>query len=551
MSGWFVDAAIASALLMLGVLLIRAPVRRIFGPTIAYWLWASPVLRLMTPSLPEAWRDQATPISRASEFMAYTLAPVGPSTIDLPRVEDAPDPVGWAGLIVTLWLVGGLAFLALQFVRHARFRARLLQDHWVVERVRGVHVVLSPAAPGPLAFGVWRRYVVLPADLDERYDAEERALALAHELGHHARGDIAANWAALVVLAIHWWNPIAWAAHRAFRADQELANDARVLRNSGIAGAHAYACAILKTAHRGAIASTCHLHSVNDLKGRLRMLRNRPASPRRLAMGGVTVSILACAAIGLTASGTRAAAAAKAGVDEVTGVDITEELDRVIAAIPTPPAPPTPPAVIEPPRPVEPVLPVRAEAPPSPAAPANTAEPPIPPVPPVPPLASDRRISMIRDENGRIIHLRRLTVDGRRHDPRSIPEVSSRNCGWGERPVVRDETHGGRRTIIICKDRIGRIAERAARDGERAAELAALEARTAEHWARSTEARAYDPVDHDRVERDALRHALEGLRGAREAIRGNPQLTPDQKRDAIRGIDEGEQEVRENMERPD
>ena len=63
-----------------------------------------------------------------------------------------------------------------------------------------------------------------------------------------------ANWVALAVLALHWFNPLAWYAFRAFRADQEMANDARVLARLGSAARHAYACAIVKAAHGGAIA---------------------------------------------------------------------------------------------------------------------------------------------------------------------------------------------------------------------------------------------------------------------------------------------------------
>ena len=54
MIGWLVEAMIASALLMAVVLVIRAPVRRHFGPGIAYALWALPAIRLALPPLPGA-----------------------------------------------------------------------------------------------------------------------------------------------------------------------------------------------------------------------------------------------------------------------------------------------------------------------------------------------------------------------------------------------------------------------------------------------------------------------------------------------------------------
>src|SRR3546814_6403431 len=57
----------------------------------------------------------------------------------------------------------------------------------------GIRVVETDAATGSLAFGVLRKYIAFPRDLAERYDEDERDLALAHERGHHARGDLIGN----------------------------------------------------------------------------------------------------------------------------------------------------------------------------------------------------------------------------------------------------------------------------------------------------------------------------------------------------------------------
>ena len=132
------------------------------------------------------------------------------------------------GVVAALWLGGALAFILFQLLRYYRFCRRLHRNARAT--LSGpVRVIQSRAVPGPLAFGIWRKYVAFPLDFAERYDAEEQALALAHELAHHARGDLIANWVALAVLGLHWFNPIAWRAFRAFRADQEMACDARVL----------------------------------------------------------------------------------------------------------------------------------------------------------------------------------------------------------------------------------------------------------------------------------------------------------------------------------
>lgn len=319
-AGWIVDALLASALLMGAVLLVRGPVRRAFGPQVAYALWALPGLRLLLPPLPTGWPAPTNaPITRAGETIVMVIEPAR---------EAAGLSVGTVAF--ALWLAGVLAFLVWHLARHGRFTRRVLHDARVIEERDGVTVVVSAAAPGPVAFGIHRRFVAFPIDFTVRYDADERALALAHELGHHARADLLANWAALVVLALHWFDPIAWRAFRAFRADQELANDARVLAGCSVADRHAYGRALVKTtAPDRAIASTCHLHTIADLKGRLRMLTMSTTSRRRFAAGIAAVTLLTAGGLGLTASGSAAA------------VRVSESVDAALQT-PTPPIPPAP-----------------------------------------------------------------------------------------------------------------------------------------------------------------------------------------------------------------
>ena len=51
--------------------------------------------------------------------------------------------------------------------------------------------------------------------------------ALLGKVIRHRHGDLWANAAALLLLAVQWFNPFAWRAIRAFRFDQEAACDAR------------------------------------------------------------------------------------------------------------------------------------------------------------------------------------------------------------------------------------------------------------------------------------------------------------------------------------
>ncbi|CAN5261968.1 hypothetical protein BH10PSE15_BH10PSE15_11390 [soil metagenome] len=530
MIGWALQALAGSAVLMALVLAIRKPVRRAFGPDVAYALWALPLLRLCLPPVPQAIRHAAiAPVARVSEPLTILLVEPADGAM-----RGAVQTFPWetpAIAIGVVWLIGALAFAGWHVLAHQRFCRDLLAGATALEARDAVLVIETPVARGPLAFGIWRRYVAFPTDFGALYDPAERDLALAHELGHHARGDLIANWIALAVLALHWFNPLAWYAFRAFRSDQEVANDARVLAGLPAITRHTYACAILKAAHGGTVSAACHLHTIDDLKGRLRMLTTRRISRTRLVGGTATIALLGIAALGLTASGTQAAEQVRTRVKTVTGIDIAS-LDRM----PTKPAmaalapassnvPVVPPASSH----VPVVPPESSDVPVVP--PASSDMPIVPVVPPAPPApASDQFVTVDRTQgaDGRVTrrHFVRIGKDGdvvTDDVVGNLPRITSASCGGADRPMVIREEHGGKRSMTICTDRIERAASRSA---ELAANSAALQ-------------------------RSAYRSALDGLRRARANLADDAHMPADARRQSLQAIDVSISEIESDIARTD
>ncbi|WP_066796924.1 M56 family metallopeptidase [Sphingomonas soli] len=495
MTGWMIETIIATTLLMLLVLAVRAPVRKAFGPTMAYALWLLPVLRMLLPPLPASWTEKAAaPVAAASDVIAYYVIEPIAGTSDAPAAVTSGS-IDWLMLAGLAWAGGALLFLAYHLISHTRYCQNLLRaaqvDRTVAEgRVR---VIETDAAHGPLAFGVFRKYVAFPRDFAERYDEQERDLALAHELGHHVRGDLIANWVALIVLAIHWFNPVAWKAFRAFRADQEMACDALVLAGRAQALRHAYGRAIVKSAHGGAVSAACHLHTINEVKGRLRMLsKTGNLSPTRLVTGLVGVSALSLAALGLTASGTQAAETIKNKVEAVTGVSLGQD-------VPAPPAPP--------------------------AAPAASAAPRAPAAPEAPELGQhvEKRVYRFDGKDGKQVRkIVMVHADGSKTETdmpdidkimADMPQVRDGKCGnGGGDATVEHRAEGGKKVMIICTDRIEKITIDAARMAERS-------------------------------KRFGLESALMGLRQARRSIEAETSISPEERAKALKGIEDAIREI--------
>lgn len=284
---WLGGTLVATGLLMAAVIVLRAPVRRVFGAGAAYALWALPALRLVLPSLPTPLPAAVAPL----DAMPTVAVQVGTA---------AGEGASW---LLALWAGGALGFLLWQLLAYCLFAVRALAGATPVGMQEGVELLVSAGVDGPVALGFLRRRILLPADWDARYSPEERLLALRHEATHHARLDLWANAAALGLLALHWFNPLAHWAYRLFRQDQELACDAAVVGGADADTRGLYARALIKTAApaSGAPNLSATLIHGPDLKRRVIMLHTHKT--RRSPLGVLAVSALTLAGLGLTATG--------------------------------------------------------------------------------------------------------------------------------------------------------------------------------------------------------------------------------------------------------
>ncbi len=262
MTQWLAETMLASTALMIAALLLREPVARRFGARAAYLLWLAPALRMILPPLPESWfgvRDAAM----ASVMEATRLSALNPAP------ASGGSAFGWPATLIILWIGGALLFFGWHMISYARFvKSARAEADWIDEQNR-VSIASSSAVASPVAFGIFGKTVMIPADFGVRYEPLEQRLALAHELTHHKRHDLPFNLAALIGLSLHWFNPIAHLAYRAFRVDQEAACDAQILRGASSEERHAYGSALYKSATASPPLAACAMDNASTLKARL------------------------------------------------------------------------------------------------------------------------------------------------------------------------------------------------------------------------------------------------------------------------------------------
>ena len=241
-----IRANLVGGLAILAVLALRIPMRRSFGPELAYRLWAIP------------------PIA----FVATLMPP--PVTLDDPGA----DPFALAHDHSTLALLAWGAGLALVVALFTRAQLRFL-------------ATARLGRAGPSVVGVINPRIVMPSD-DGAYTAEERDLIRAHERQHIARADPRAGALATTFQALCWFNPLVHLGVHAMRLDQELACDAGVLKQRPHDRA-LYARTLLKTQLASqALPFGCHWLARGPHPLEVRVAALRSSAP----FDGLTGSIL-------------------------------------------------------------------------------------------------------------------------------------------------------------------------------------------------------------------------------------------------------------------
>ena len=184
--------------------------------------------------------------------------------------------------LVSAWALGvglmlGRLGLGLLWVGRARRRAQAAPPLWqarldaLAARLglrRRVALGLLPELDGPIALGLLRPCVLLPASLLTRLPADLLEALLAHELAHVRRWDYLANLLQSAVEALLFFHPVVWWLSARMRAERELVADE-------------ISAELLGDSHRLARA----LHALSELPA-------TPAAPRlaQAARGGALLA---------------------------------------------------------------------------------------------------------------------------------------------------------------------------------------------------------------------------------------------------------------------
>ena len=285
-----------AAVMVLRVLLKRAP------KALRCLLWGAVALRLVLPFSLESALSLIPSPQTLPDNILYTAQPIIDSGIPFvdeavnPVLSDsmAPSPMAsanptqiWSFVFSQLWILGMVLMLGYALFSWIHVRRKVAASVSVSLDVR-----LCDYIDSPFILGLFRPVIYLPSSLS----SEDAAYVMAHERSHLKRRDHWWKPLGFAILAVHWFNPLVWAAYILLCRDIELACDEKVIRELGEAEKKAYSGALLNCSIRRPYIAACPLaFGEVGVKQRIKSVLNY----RKPTFWILAVSLVACAIAGI------------------------------------------------------------------------------------------------------------------------------------------------------------------------------------------------------------------------------------------------------------
>ena len=141
-------------------------------------------------------------------------------------------------IVPYLWILGFTTFIITLIVGNRKIRSRTFKNIYINNRInqilqevkqelnikRNIKVIMQDYKKVPSIFGIFNPVILITEDTLKENDSTLKYIFL-HELSHYKRLDLVFNYILVLVLSIHWFNPVVWVLFNKVRQDIELGAD--------------------------------------------------------------------------------------------------------------------------------------------------------------------------------------------------------------------------------------------------------------------------------------------------------------------------------------
>lgn len=322
-------------ILILAVIVIRALAINMLPKKAFNALWWISVVRLMIPfSIPSAFSVYSLMGSHApgNGSQAIRVLPIGASG----QAASMPDSITNAVSTWTVvWAAGVLVCAVLFSLAYWKCRKEFqtsipvgndFTENWlsVHQQGRRISIRQSGRFSEPLTYGVLHPVILMPTSTKWE-NTDSLAYVLAHEYVHIRRFDSIRKLVLIVVLCVHWFNPLVWVMYILANRDIELSCDEAVVRFFGENTKAAYARALISMEEtRSGLTPLCSSFSKNAIEERITaIMKIKKTTVFSLVLAGFIVVGTA------TAFATSANAQQAESVGQGSGTEIVTKPDSI------------------------------------------------------------------------------------------------------------------------------------------------------------------------------------------------------------------------------
>ena len=273
----------AGGILILAVIVIRALAINMLPKKAFNALWGISVVRLMVPfSIQSVFSVYSLMGSHApgNGLQTIRVLPIGASGQAIPLTSSVLNAANAVSTWTIVWAAGVLVcavFFSLAYWKcWKEFQTSLpvgndFTENWlcVHQQRRRISIRQSGRFSAPLTYGVLYPVILMPTSTKwENTDSLEYVLA--HEYVHIRRFDSIRKLVLIVVLCVHWFNPLVWVMYVLANRDIELSCDEAVVRLFGENAKAAYARALISMEEtRSGLTPLCNNFSKNGIEERI------------------------------------------------------------------------------------------------------------------------------------------------------------------------------------------------------------------------------------------------------------------------------------------
>ncbi len=328
----------AGGILILAIIVIRALAINMLSKKTFNALWEISVVRLMIPfSIPSVFSVYSLIGSHApgNGLQAIRVLPIGASGQEASMPGSITNAANAVSTWTIVWAAGVLVcavFFSLAYWKcWKEFQTSLpvgneFTENWlsVHQQRRRISIRQSGRFSAPLTYGVLHPVILMPISTKwENTDSLEYVLA--HEYVHIRRFDSIRKLVLIVVLCVHWFNPLVWVMYILANRDIELSCDEAVVRFFGENTKAAYARALISMEEtRSGLTPLCNNFSKNAIEERITaIMKIKKTTVFSLVLAGFIVAGIA------TAFATSANAQQAESVGQDSGTEIVTKPDSI------------------------------------------------------------------------------------------------------------------------------------------------------------------------------------------------------------------------------